>query len=197
MPTMEFICSSAKPSQCPETQDPEFAFLGRSNVGKSSLLNLLAGNKKLAKTSGTPGKTQLINHFKSSEGFYIADLPGYGYAKVSKVQRADFKKLIYGYLEQRSNLSCAMVLIDSRLPLQNADRDMLAWLGERGIPCAIVYTKADKSPKGALDKQLAQIRKSLLQDWTQLPPEFISSSVDRRGGEELWAWMREISQSLD
>ena len=119
---MEFICSSAKPSQCLETKDPEFAFLGRSNVGKSSLLNLLAGNKKLAKTSGTPGKTQLINHFKATEGFYIADLPGYGYAKVSKVQRADFKKLIYGYLEERSNLTCAMVLIDSRLPLQNADR---------------------------------------------------------------------------
>jgi GTP-binding protein len=197
--TVEFIASSAKVSQCPSSGMPEYAFIGRSNVGKSSLLNLLAGGKGPAKTSSTPGKTRLINHFLVNNRFYLVDLPGYGYAKVSKSLRRDFDQLIHGYLAKTQTLLAALVLIDCRLPLQNLDREMLLWLAKNNIPCAIVYTKIDKLSKLQGQRQIQTIQAELKKDWGMLPPEFMTSAFKKTGQDSLWAWMEThipISQSV-
>ncbi|MFZ4059664.1 MAG: ribosome biogenesis GTP-binding protein YihA/YsxC [Bacteroidia bacterium] len=197
--TVEFIASSAKVSQCPSSGMPEYAFIGRSNVGKSSLLNLLAGGKGPAKTSSTPGKTRLINHFLVNNRFYLVDLPGYGYAKVSKSLRRDFDQLIHGYLAKTQTLLAALVLIDCRLPLQNLDREMLLWLAKNNIPCAIVYTKIDKLSKLQGQRQIQTIQAELKKDWGMLPPEFMTSAFKKTGQDSLWDWMEThipISQSV-
>ena len=186
---VEFLASSAKVSQCSTTGLPEYAFIGRSNVGKSSLLNLLAGGKGPAKTSSTPGKTRLINHFLVDNRFYLVDLPGYGFAKVSKSLRKDFDQMIHGYLAKTQTLLAAIVLIDCRLPLQKLDREMLLWLAKNGIPCAIVYTKTDKLSKLQGQRQIQTIQADLRKDWAVLPPEFMTSALKKTGQEELWAWM--------
>ena len=197
--TVEFIASSAKVSQCPSSGMPEYAFIGRSNVGKSSLLNLLAGGKGPAKTSSTPGKTRLLNHFLVNNRFYLVDLPGYGYAKVSKSLRRDFDQLIHGYLAKTQTLLAALVLIDCRLPLQNLDREMLLWLAKNNIPCAIVYTKIDKLSKLQGQRQIQTIQAELKKDWGMLPPEFMTSAFKKTGQDSLWDWMEThipISQSV-
>jgi GTP-binding protein len=188
----EFICSNTDPDKCPKSDKPEFAFIGRSNVGKSSLINMLTAKKGLAKTSSTPGKTKLINHFLINEKWFLVDLPGYGYAKTSRSERNVWSGFISKYIVTRKNLLSLFVLIDSRLPLQKIDEDFLVKLGENEIPFSIVYTKIDKLTKNELQKNLAAIRKSLKKTWENLPPEFISSSVSKSGREELLGYIESI-----
>ena len=168
---------------------PEFAFIGRSNVGKSSLINMLCGRKNLAHTSANPGKTQTINLFDINSSWNIADLPGYGYARVSKEKRGSFEAMIRNYFQKRSNLYCAFVLVDSRIPPQPIDLEFIRWLGSNGVPMAIIYTKADQKRKKELDTKLQAIREALQQDWEELPMQFISSAEDGIGREELVAFM--------
>ena len=180
-----FITSSAKISQCPDPEVPEYGFIGRSNVGKSSLINMLTGNSKLAKTSGTPGKTQTINHFLINEGWYLADLPGYGYAKVSKKMRAEWKKLIDNYILKRENLMNLFVLVDSRHKPIESDLEFMNFLGINMVPFSIVFTKADKLKERELKKNIEIYKETLLQTWEEIPPSFISSAEDGRGREEI------------
>jgi GTP-binding protein len=180
-----FYKSASKLSECVKSPLPEFAFIGRSNVGKSSLINMLCNNNKLAKTSASPGKTKLINHFLINENWYIVDLPGYGYAKTSKVQKAEFETIIIDYCSKRDNLVCLFVLIDSRLPLQQIDAEFLQWCGEKGIPFSIIYTKADKNSKTELKKNIAKIEEKLLLIFSELPNCFITSSEKSLGKEEV------------
>jgi GTP-binding protein len=180
-----FYKSASKLSECVKSPLPEFAFIGRSNVGKSSLINMLCNNNKLAKTSASPGKTKLINHFLINENWYIVDLPGYGYAKTSKVQKAEFETIIIDYCSKRDNLVCLFVLIDSRLPLQQIDAEFLQWCGEKGIPFSIIYTKADKNSKTELKKNIAKIEEKLLLIFSELPNCFITSSEKNIGKEEV------------
>ncbi len=181
----KFIKSSQKVKECPKPNLPEYAFIGRSNVGKSSLINMLCKRKKLAKISGTPGKTQLVNHFLIDDKWYLVDLPGYGYAKVSKTKRAIFSKLNENYIFTRENLMCLFVLIDSRIPLQNSDLEFITTLGEREIPFCIVFTKTDKLKKTEYEKQISGLEEQLLEHWEELPPMFYSSSVTAKGRDEI------------
>ena len=180
-----FIISNTDVSKCPAPDRPEYAFIGRSNVGKSSLINMLTGNRNLAKTSSRPGKTQLINHFLIDDQWYLVDLPGYGYAKTAKAVKEKFQSLITKYILHRENLHCLFVLVDSRHELQRIDDEFMQWLGEEGVPFAIVFTKADKLGKVKVETNLAAYRKQLEQIWEELPPMFITSSTDGRGAEEL------------
>lgn len=191
-----FATSSQYVNQCPDTKLPEYAFIGRSNVGKSSLINMLTGNKKLAKTSATPGKTTLINHFLVNDEWYLVDLPGYGYAKRGKAQKAAIEKAIEGYILQRRQLVCLFLLIDIRHEPQRIDLNFISFLGENGIPFAIVFTKADKlsitKRQAAVEKYLAHLEPY----WEELPPHFLTSSVDGTGKHELLNYIFEISDSL-
>jgi GTP-binding protein len=181
-----FVTSSQKLSQCPPTAGkPEYAFIGRSNVGKSSLINMICNKKDLAKTSGRPGKTQLINHFLIDERWYLVDLPGYGYAKVSKVLRAAFDKMISGYILGRENLQYIFVLVDIRHDLQKLDLDFMIHLGESNIPFCIVFTKSDKLGKTALQKQIDSYQKQILEYWEEMPQFFVSSAETNLGREEI------------
>ncbi len=180
-----FHKSSAKLSECVRSRLPEFGFIGRSNVGKSSLINMLCNNNKLAKTSASPGKTKLINHFIINDNWYIVDLPGYGYAKTSKVQKSEFETIIIEYCSKRENLVCLFILIDSRLPLQQIDAEFLQWCGEKDIPFAIIYTKADKNSKLELKKNLELIEEKLLLIFSELPNSFITSAEKNIGKDEL------------
>lgn len=180
-----FYKSASKLSECVRSALPEFAFIGRSNVGKSSLINMLCNNNKLAKTSGQPGKTKLINHFLINENWYIVDLPGYGYAKTSKVEKEGFETIIIDYCSKRENLVCLFVLIDSRLPLQQIDAEFLQWCGEKEIPFSIIYTKTDKNSKSELQRNIRAIEEKLLLMFTELPNSFISSAEKRIGNEEI------------
>lgn len=164
---------------------PEYAFIGRSNVGKSSLINMLVQRKDLAKTSGKPGKTQLINHFLINENWYLVDLPGYGYAQVSKEKREKWELFIRKYLTTRSNLMCVMVLIDSRLAPQTIDLEFMEWLGENEIPFVIIFTKTDKLTSQKLQKNIDEYKKQLLTTWEELPPSYITSSEKRVGKDEI------------
>ncbi|MCK5846135.1 MAG: YihA family ribosome biogenesis GTP-binding protein [Bacteroidales bacterium] len=183
--TANFIKSSAIYTQCPEMNMPEFAFIGRSNVGKSSLINAITNHKKLAKTSGTPGKTQLINHFLINEEWYLVDLPGYGFAKISKKMRAEWQIMIADYLYNRESLMNTFILIDSRIKPQKLDLDLIANYGENGLPFTLVFTKTDKLKDNILAKNIAAYKKTLLEDWEELPHIIITSSVDKRGTKEL------------
>jgi GTP-binding protein len=181
----EFISSFADVKKCPAPDKAEFAFIGRSNVGKSSLINMLVNSRGLAKTSGNPGKTQTINHFLINKSWYLVDLPGYGYANVSKSIREGFGKIIEGYVLNRENLCCLFILIDARLEPQKIDLSFIEWAGEKGIPLSLLFTKADKLSKNELSKSMARYKKTLLSQWEELPPLIITSAESRMGKEEV------------
>lgn len=189
----EFLKSSTSYSQCPTPNMPEYAFIGRSNVGKSSLINMLVGRKQLAKTSSTPGKTQLINHFLINNSWYLVDLPGYGFAKVSKIEKAKWEKMINDYLVKRSNLMVVLLLIDSRIPMQEVDNKFMRWMGESEIPFTIVFTKTDKLKRNELEKNIADYKSALLNYWEELPPFYITSSEKKTGQEELRKYIEETN----
>lgn len=192
----EFVKSASKWTECPEPKMPEYAFIGRSNVGKSSLINMLADRKDLAKTSSTPGKTQLINVFLMQESWYLTDLPGYGYARVSKTKRGQFEKMITNYLTQRPNLVNTFVLIDSRIPPQKIDLEFMEWLGENQIPFSMVFTKIDKISSAALQKALMNYKKEMLKTWEEMPQVFTSSSTSKIGRLELLNYITGLNKQL-
>ena len=181
----EFVKSSASLKECPKPDLPEYAFVGRSNVGKSSLINMLCMNGSLAKTSATPGKTRLINHYRINDNWYLVDLPGYGYAKVSKNMRRDFDQTLFNYLTKRDSLYCVFVLIDSRIPPQANDMAFLNRIGELRIPFAIVFTKTDKTTQKQLNGNIKAFHSKMLNLYEELPPCFYSSSTTRHGREEI------------
>ena len=185
----EYVTSSVKLNQCPEANKPEYAFIGRSNVGKSSLINMLTGRRKLAKVSGAPGKTITINHFIIDNAWYLVDLPGYGYAKRSKSERAKWQKMIRSYLLNRPNLMTVFLLIDVRHEPQNNDLEFMKWLAVSQIPFTIVFTKADKLKATQTDKNLSVYKKTLLTDWEELPGMIITSATNNTGREELLSFI--------
>ncbi len=192
----EFVISNTDVSLCPKDELPEYAFIGRSNVGKSSLINMLTNFKSLAKTSGKPGKTQLINHFIINQEWFLVDLPGYGYASVSKNKRKTFQKFIKDYFDQRMQLACTFVLVDSRHAPQKIDLDFMEFLGTSGIAFCIIFTKADKPNKATLPKNVAAYKKELLTYWEELPPYFISSSTDKTGRDEILDFIQNVNDSM-
>lgn len=199
--TATFMKSSPKWQECPEPTFPEYAFVGRSNVGKSSLINMITGRKELAKTSGKPGKTQLINHFAIAlpgdhgrPSWYLVDLPGYGYAKVSKTTRAQFQSLINPYLTKRTNLMCTFVLIDVRHSPQPIDMEFMEGLGGKGVPFAMIFTKADKLKPDDLQKNVDAYNEEMLKNWEVLPPQFITSSAKIMGRSELIDFIRSTNK---
>lgn len=193
----KYEISSAKVSQCPATNVPEYAFIGRSNVGKSSLINMLTGRKALAKTSQKPGKTLLINHFCINNGdFYIVDLPGYGYAARGKEQRSEFQRIIEEYILHRDQMTLLFVLVDIRHEPQKIDVAFLNWLGENGVPFAIVFTKADKLGTNAGAAKVEEYKKELLKSWEELPPIFISSSETYKGRTELLDYIEQLNDAV-
>ncbi len=193
----EFICSNTQISKLPPAIKPEYAFIGRSNVGKSSLINMITDKKGLAKTSQTPGKTQLINHFLINENWYLVDLPGYGYARISKSKKEDWNKYIRNYLEKRENLQCVFVLIDSRLEPQKIDLDFCASLGERGIPFVITFTKADKQGKVKTDQNVVKFRKAILGLFEEVPQHFITSAELQTGRDGILNFIDEVNRKFD
>ncbi len=192
----QYIISSPDVKDCPKTGKPEFAFIGRSNVGKSSLINMLCHNPKLAKTSQKPGKTLLINHFLINDEWYLVDLPGYGYAQAGQKQREALRRMIERYCLLREEMVCLFVLLDCRHEAQKIDLEFMAWLGENGVPFAIVFTKADKLGRMRLQENVEAYKNRLLEDWEELPPVFITSSENGLGGEELTQYIEEINRSL-
>jgi GTP-binding protein len=195
--TAEFVISNSDVSKCPTERLPEYAFIGRSNVGKSSLINMLTNHKSLAKTSGKPGKTQLINHFKINSNWFLVDLPGYGYARVSKKTKEIFQKFITDYFEKREQLVCAFVLIDIRHEAQKIDLEFITYLGETEVPFCIVFTKADKISRGRAEQHVAAYKKALLaNNWEEMPQYFITSSEDGTGRDSLLAYIDEVNQGI-
>ncbi|ERJ71995.1 ribosome biogenesis GTP-binding protein YsxC [Porphyromonas sp. oral taxon 278 str. W7784] len=192
----EFVISNSQVSKCPTTGLPEYAFIGRSNVGKSSLINMLTGKKGLAMTSQKPGKTQLINHFIINGAWYLVDLPGYGYARLSKDGREKLKTMIEDYTLERKELVCLFVLVDSRHEPQKIDLEFIQWLGEEGVPFALVFTKADKLTKGRLAANLEAYKARLLEEWEELPPIFVTSSEQQLGRDELLSYIEGINTTL-
>lgn len=191
----EFVISNTDYRKCPEGDLNEYAFIGRSNVGKSSLINMLTGRKKLALTSATPGKTLLINHFLINQSWYLVDLPGYGYAQRSKKVHDEIQRIIQSYILNRSQMACLFLLVDSRLEPQKIDLEFLEWLGENGIPFAIIFTKADKLGHGKVKTNVRNYLQKLEEQWETLPPYFISSSEDRTGRDEILNYIDEINKS--
>ena len=190
----EFIISNKDIKKCPKEDMPEYAFIGRSNVGKSSLINMLTERKGLAKVSGKPGKTQLINHFLINKLWYLVDLPGYGYAGVSKTQRYEFAQFIKKYLLKRENLMCLFVLLDSRLKPQSIDLDFMLWLGENGVPFVICFTKQDKLSKKESKENLINYKRELLESWEELPRIFLSSATKNNGKEDILKFIAETNK---
>lgn len=190
----KFVISNTDIEKCPKERVPEYAFIGRSNVGKSSLINMLTERKSLAKTSGKPGKTQLINHFKINQEWFLVDLPGYGYAKVSKKDRSIFAKFIYEYLEKRENLICTFVLVDSRHEPQKIDMQFMEWLGRKGIPFVIVFTKMDKLSSSQLNKNLSKYKTEMLKTWEEVPQSFMSSSESGLGRLEILKFIERTNE---
>lgn len=195
--TAEFIISNTQIDKMPAPSKPEYAFIGRSNVGKSSLINMLCRQKGLAKTSQNPGKTQVINHFMINDTWYLVDLPGYGYAKVSQTTRKSWEGMIKTYLEERENLQCVMVLIDSRLEPQKVDLAFIDWLGGKGIPFCIIFTKADKQSKSKTASNVELFNSTLLKNWEELPSYFVTSAEEGTGKEEVLAYIDEINKAFD
>jgi GTP-binding protein len=191
-----FLQSNTDYEKCPKPDKPEYAFIGRSNVGKSSLINALVQKKNLAKTSQTPGKTQLINHFQIDKKWYLVDLPGYGYAKVSKTDREKFEKMIHEYLENRENLMYTFVLVDIRHEPQKLDMEFMNNLGEQGIPFCIVFTKADKLSQTAVNKSLEVYQAQMLETWEEMPQFFVTSSVNGSGREEILAIIESLNKEF-
>ena len=192
-----FISSSPALKGCPPPKEPEFAFIGRSNVGKSSLINMLINKKGLAKTSSTPGKTKLINHFLINNSWYLVDLPGYGYAKVSKDKRSEFQKSILEYIGKRDTLYCLFVLIDSRIQPQAVDLRFINWLGEGEVPFVIVFTKTDKVSQTECNQNVEEFKKSLSESWDQLPSIIYSSAVNKLGRNEILGSISEAMKKAE
>ena len=195
--TAEFVVSNQDVAKCPNNHIPEYAFIGRSNVGKSSLINMLTNRKSLAKTSGRPGKTQLINHFIINSNWYLVDLPGYGYARVSKSSKKTFQKFITEYFKQRQQLVSAFVLVDIRHKPQKIDLSFMEWLGEHGIPFAIIFTKADKLKPKAIENHVEDYKNVLLETWEEMPKYLITSSSKEIGKDELLSYIDSINTSLN
>jgi len=194
--TATFVVSNQDVSKCPENNLAEYAFIGRSNVGKSSLINMLTNKKKLAKTSGRPGKTQLINHFLINEQWYLVDLPGYGYARVSKSSKKTFQKFITAYFRKRKQLASAFVLVDIRHEPQQIDLNFMQWLGEHQIPFSIIFTKSDKLKPKAIERNVVHYQSILNKSWEELPKHFITSSASYEGKEQLLNYIDSINLSL-
>lgn len=193
----KFVVSNSQVDQCPKNPFPEYAFIGRSNVGKSSLINMIANQKNLAKTSGRPGKTQLINHFLINNNWFLVDLPGYGYAKVSKSNRREFAKLIKAYFTKRKQLICAFVLIDIRHSAQKIDLEFMAWLNELGVAFYIIFTKSDKLKEDQIKATVDQYNKDLEEyGWLESPKSFITSSTKYMGKEELLNEIERLNQDV-
>ena len=192
----EFVVSNSRADMCPQTHLPEYAFIGRSNVGKSSLINMLTKNPKLAMTSATPGKTLLINHFLINKEWYLVDLPGYGYAQRGKKMMEKIQKLIEYYVLERKQMTCLFVLIDSRLEPQRIDLEFIEWLGENGIPFALIFTKADKQSVGKTKASVNRFLNTLKEQWEELPPHFISSSENKTGRQEILNYIEQGNRSL-
>ena len=192
----EFTLSAPMESMCPKDNKPEYAFIGRSNVGKSSLINMLTNNKKLAKTSATPGKTLLINHFIINNEWYLVDLPGYGFAKRSKKEVAKLEQMISGYILQREQLVNVFLLVDIRLEPQKIDLEFIQWLGDSSVPFAIVFTKADKLSVSKATQQVEAYKKVLLETWEELPPIFVTSAGKRQGRDEVLDYIDQINKGL-
>ena len=192
-----YLISSPTVEGCPKPDKPEYAFIGRSNVGKSSLINMLTRHAKLAKTSNTPGKTQLINHFLINDAWYIVDLPGYGYARISKSKKEDWNKFIRTYLDKRESLQCVMVLIDSRLEPQKIDLEFCQWLGEKGLAFVLVFTKADKQSATKTDQNVAKFKKSMLEYFEEPPQYFITSSEFAAGRDEVLNFIEGVNKGFE
>ena len=195
--TAEFIMSNSDVAKCPKDLLPEYAFIGRSNVGKSSLINMLTGRHNLAKTSGKPGKTQLINHFSINKNWFLVDLPGYGYAKVSKTTKKKFQKFITDYFENRQQLVSAFVLVDIRHEPQNIDLEFMEYLGINQIPFCIVFTKADKLKPKAIENHVEDYSKELLETWEELPQYFVTSSTKSLGRDEILQFIEDTNQEIN
>lgn len=191
-----FIGSFERESQCPQDMVPEYAFIGRSNVGKSSLINMLCNRKGLAKVSNTPGKTQTINFFRVDGAWHLVDLPGYGYAKISKKMRIKWENMIERYLITRPQLQVVFVLLDSRHELQNIDMEFINWLGERRVPFVIVYTKIDKLRKSQVDENIQKIQKGILNYWNSLPDQFVTSSEKKEGRQEILNFIGDLNNNF-
>ncbi|MCA8830693.1 ribosome biogenesis GTP-binding protein YihA/YsxC [Hymenobacter pini] len=194
--TAAFLMSNSRVEDCPAPTLPEYAFIGRSNVGKSSLINMLTNHKGLAKTSSLPGKTQLINHFIINNNWYLVDLPGYGYARVSKDSRQKWGRMINYYLRKRENLLCVFVLIDSRHAPQAVDLEFIEQLGEEGIPFVLVFTKADKQSGSRTQQNVTEYLQKLQETWDELPRHFVTSAEDKTGREELLAFIGEVNRQF-
>ena len=192
----QFVVSNSDVAKCPKVPLPEYAFIGRSNVGKSSLINMLTNHKHLAKTSGKPGKTQLINHFLINKNWHLVDLPGYGYAKVSKSIKKTFQKFITQYFSQREQLVSAFVLVDIRHEPQTIDLEFMQWLGENGIPFSIIFTKADKLKPKAIDNHVAAYKTIMLETWEDMPPYFVTSATNELGKEVVLGYIDELNGNL-
>ncbi len=193
----EFIISNSDVEKCPKEMLPEYAFIGRSNVGKSSLINMLTGRNSLAKISAKPGKTQLINHFKINQNWFLVDLPGYGYARVSKKTKAIFQQFITDYFEKREQLVCGFVLIDIRHEAQKIDLEFMKYLGESGIPFCIVFTKADKIGKTRVQMHVSAYRKQMLaDDWEEMPPHFVTSSSEGTGRDAVLNYINDLNEGI-
>ncbi|NPA45893.1 MAG: YihA family ribosome biogenesis GTP-binding protein [Chlorobi bacterium] len=192
----EFIVSNTNIDKLPKEPLPEYAFIGRSNVGKSSLINMLTGRKALAKTSGTPGKTRLINHFKINDNWFLVDLPGYGYAKTSKTERKRFLQMIRDYLKNRKNLVNTFVLVDARIKPQKSDLEFMEWLGRNQIPFSIVFTKADKLSSNELSKNIKNYQREMLKHWSSMPPYFVTSSQSRLGRKALLDYIESLNNMV-
>jgi GTP-binding protein len=195
--TAEFVVSNSDVSKCPKEPLPEYAFIGRSNVGKSSLINMLTGRNSLAKTSGRPGKTQLINHFKINENWFLVDLPGYGYARVSKSTKEVFQKFITDYFERREQLMCAFVLVDIRHEAQKIDLEFINYLGEAEVPFCIIFTKADKISKSKVQQHVAAYKKKVIENgWEEMPQHFVTSSEAATGRDEVLTYIEEVNKGI-
>jgi ribosome biogenesis GTP-binding protein ysxC len=192
----EFVISNSRVEKCPTTGLPEYAFIGRSNVGKSSLINMLTARKGLAMTSQKPGKTQLINHFIINDAWYLVDLPGYGYARLGKDSRDSLRRMIEDYVLERKELVLLFVLLDCRHEPQKIDLEFIQWLGEEGVPFALVFTKADKLSKGRLAANVEAYKAKLHEEWEELPPIFVTSSEERMGRDELLGYIEEVNTTL-
>lgn len=192
--TARFVVSNTDVAKCPDDRRHEYAFIGRSNVGKSTLINMLTGKKNLAMTSATPGKTMLINHFLVDDSWYIVDLPGYGYAQRSKADRARLEKIIKSYILNREQMTNLFVLVDSRHKPQKIDLEFMAWLGENGVPFSLVFTKMDKQSPAAGAKQTAAYLETMLEQWEELPPVFRTSAADGRGRGEILDYIEQLNR---
>lgn len=190
-----FIGSFPSESKCPKGELPEYAFIGRSNVGKSSLINMICRRKEIARVSKTPGKTQHLNYYLINKSWFLVDLPGYGYAKISKTQRKKWQQMIERYLSQRQNLQCAFVLLDSRHDLQTIDLEFINWLGLARVPFVIIYTKTDKLTKQKVEDNVNKIRQDLLEHWNELPQQFITSSATQVGRDEILNFIEGLNQN--